>query len=93
MPVADSSLIDDIEDIVNKNSSPGEIRQENKRLVVPKSRRIKQTREETVQADSIIPGTSFLLLFKFGDFFQYFNTIKNLSNFMGKKNYTMKYLK
>lgn len=57
MPVADSSLIDDIEDIVNKNSSPGEIRQENKRLVVPKSRRIKQTREEPVQADSIIPGT------------------------------------
>lgn len=56
MPVADSSLIDDIEDIVNKNSSPGEIRQ-NKRLVVPKSRRIKQTREEPVQADSIIPGT------------------------------------
>lgn len=66
MPVADSSLIDDIEDIVNKNSSPGEIRQENKRLVVPKSRRIKQTREEPVQADSIIPGTQKVWLKTWG---------------------------
>jgi hypothetical protein len=55
MPSADTSLIDDIEDIVNKNS--GDSRQENKRHVVPKAKRInKQTKEEPVQADSIIPG-------------------------------------
>lgn len=86
MPVADSSLIDDIEDIVNKNSSPGEIRQENKRLVVPKSRRLKQTREEPVQADSIIPGTKLsfitsiipgtkLSFIIWDNIFEYFNTV------------------
>lgn len=56
MPVADSSLLDDIEDIVNKNSSPLDVRQENKRHVVPKARRFKQVKEEPIQTDSIIPG-------------------------------------
>lgn len=82
MPVADSSLIDDIEDIVNKNSSPGEIRQENKRLVVPKSRRIKQTREEPVQADSIIPGTK---LSNLEIFFSTSTLLKIYQTLWGKK--------
>ncbi|XP_056018128.1 threonylcarbamoyladenosine tRNA methylthiotransferase-like [Ostrea edulis] len=65
MPSADSSLIDDIEDIVNKNS--GDSRQENKRHVVPKAKRInKQTKEESIQADSIIPGTQKIWLKTWG---------------------------
>ncbi|XP_061196198.1 threonylcarbamoyladenosine tRNA methylthiotransferase-like [Saccostrea echinata] len=67
MPVADSSLIEDIEDIVNKNSSPGDVRQESKRHVVPKAKRIhRQTKEEAVHADSIIPGTQKIWLKTWG---------------------------
>ncbi|XP_022319291.2 threonylcarbamoyladenosine tRNA methylthiotransferase-like [Crassostrea virginica] len=66
MPVADSSLLDDIEDIVNKNSSPLDVRQENKRHVVPKARRFKQVKEEPIQTDSIIPGTQKIWLKTWG---------------------------
>ena len=59
-------LVDDIEDIITKDSHVTDLRTGNKKHVVPRARRVKTGESEDrteVSADSVIPGISLLISF------------------------------
>lgn len=52
-----SEHIEDIEDIIGSDDVTPQERYTSRKLVVPKSKRLKQTSDSTVNSDSVIPGT------------------------------------
>lgn len=57
MPSACDSLIEDIEDMVSSSDPTPQERQSARKSIIPRSRRKKETCNEELQADSLIPGT------------------------------------